>query len=271
MSAPRPTQGPHWLQLNGVWIHLDGVRPASTVTPTRQASDLNTVDGVRWVQQAPLAAREWAIAVQWAEPVILSALRVAAANAPGCDPWLVDEHLAQQNMLAPAACYGTNPAAQVVDCGGVPLRALDTTADYTVTVPVRAGVTYYPRVWGGLDGGRVLTVTYPGSPGPVTASETSSILWPSKYPAIWPGGSPGDRGAVAPFTPAVDGVATVTVPAGAVASGLMVSQDFTCGTFLPGQKTPCRVQVVDPATTLQFFSHTEQSTSDATITLREVG
>lgn len=256
-------QSPFWLLLNGVWVHLDGVEPGVDVTPNRASSDFTSVDGVRWIQQAPTAGpRDWSMSYKFATPDAVSLLAVAADVTQ--DVWLLDSTLAQSNMLDPVDCYGTNPAAAVVDCGGVPLRALDLTAAKTVGTKVRSGVTYFARLWGGPDGATVGSVTYPGG--------TQSLVSTVTFPDIWPEDWPTQTGLVAPFTPTADGIATINLVAGtAGASGLMLTQDIPADHYMAGMKMPCQVSVGDPTRTTNFAWSDQYAWSDYAVSVREVG
>ena len=254
-------QSPFWLKINGAWVHLDGVKPGIDLTPNRASSDFTSVDGVRWVQQAPKGPRDWSLSYEYATPDAVAALAVAADIAD--DVWLLDTTLAQANMLAPADCFGSDPTALVLNCGGIPLRALDLSTGKTVTVPVRAGVTYYARLWGGGEGASVGSVSYPGG----SVALTSSALYPDTWPDSWP-----QPEVAAPFTPTADGDATISLSAGtATLSGLMLSQDILPETFMPGTSSPCQVSVGDASRTVNFAWPDQYSWADYTISVREVG
>lgn len=254
-------QSPFWIQLNGIWVHLDGVEPGVDTTPNRASSDFTSVDGVRWVQKAMRGPRDWSLSYKYATPEAIAALTVAVDIAS--DVLLLDSTLAQANMLTPADCYGTGQTAAVVDCGGVPLRALDLTSGKTVTASVRSGVTYYARLWGGTEGAAIGSVAYPGG----TQALVASPLWPDTWPDIWP-----STGSLAPFTPTSDGTAMITLAAGTVgASGLMLTQDVPADHFMAGTSMPCRVSVDDPARTVNFAWPTQYAWSDYTVSVREVG
>lgn len=255
-------QSPYWLRLNGTWVHLDGVKPSVEMTPNRATSDFTSVDGVRWTQQAPKGPRDWSLSYEYATPDAVAALSVAAEIAT--DVWLLDSTLAQANMLAPLDCFGTDTAAGVVDCGGIPLRALDLTTTKSVTVLVRAGITYYVRLWGGPDETGIGSVAYPGG----SQDLVPTVEWPNIWPDDWPSAT----GLVAPFVPTSDGEATITLAAGtAGASGLMLTQDIAPETFLSGARTPCQVSVGDPGRTVNMAWPTSYAWSDYTVSVREVG
>lgn len=255
-------QSPYWLRLNNTWVHLDGVEPGVDIVINRASSDFTSVDGVRWSQKAPKGPRDWALTYRYAIADAVSALKVAV-DIPS-NVLFLDTTMAQINMLAPADCYGVDQTAGIVDCGGVPLRELDLSSGKAVTIPVRGGVTYYARLWGGPDGATVGSVAFPGG----SQDLVSTVSWPDIWPEDWPT----DTGLVAPFTPTADGDATLTLAAGTTgASGLMVAQDVPPHHFMAGMSMPCQVSVEELSQTANFAWADRYGWSDYTVSVREVG
>lgn len=254
-----PSGSPFWLMLNGVWRHLEGVAPGVSVSKERPGSEMLTVDGVRWAQKAAAGPREWELSLERATAAAVALLEVAADSDEAV--YLLDETASRSNMLSNRDCFGRG-SSPVVDCGGIPLRALDLSADHVTTALVRAGVTYYARAWGGTEGSTTLSVS-----GVASMTATASVGWPETWPADWPtltvmAGS---------FTPATDGQVTITVSGTGDVSGLMLSEALLAPRFLAGQQVPCQVSVTDPARTTSFAWPDRLSVSDYSVTLKEVG
>lgn len=251
LEGEAQTQSPFWLRLFGSWVHLEGVTPGVALSPDRPRSELVTSDGFRYAQQAPRAAREWSLAWRHATPAAISALSVAA-EAPG-DVWLLDTAAAVSNMLDPRACYGHSAAAGVIDCGGVPLRAIS--AGAVVTSVVRGSVTSRLSLWTTAVAGAVVgSFTAPG----VTSTNLTA-----------PAGT-GSRRVEAVFAPAADGLLSVAV-ASAVVSGLQLVEGDPAPSWMAGQRTPCKVSASDAERTLNLLPSGGQGRSDYSLTLREVG
>lgn len=263
--APDPSlgvidrQSPYSLRINGVWVNLEGVVPGSSRTTTRPRSELVTVDGYQWAQQAPRGPREWSLSLTYAPAAVVAALALAA-EAPG-EVWLHDDAAARANMLHPADCYGTDPAEPVLDCGGVPLRAL--TVGVEVAAPVRGGTVTRLSCWTDADPGEDLVdVTFPGDgdPDEVTLSAPAGF---------------GPRRAEVAFSAVSDGTVTVTPLAGVAVTGLALTEGPGTDRWLAGERTPCRVAVLDHDRVLNLLPTRNgdplASRSDYAVTVREVG
>lgn len=242
-------QSPYSLRINGEWVVLGGVVPGSARTIERPRSELVTVDGLRYAQQAPRGAREWSLSLVYAGPAAIAALALAA-EAPGA-VWLHDDAAARANMLHSPDCYGHDTAAAVLDCGGVPLRALDVGVDVFGTV--RGGVTTRLSCWTTEDEDvPIVDLTYPG--GSVTVLAPAGV---------------GSRRAEAVFVASADGSVRSTPMA--VVSGLQVTEGPGSVMWLAGERSPCPVMVLDPDRVLNLLPSGKPMRSDYSVTLREVG
>jgi hypothetical protein len=260
-AAVTPTASPYWLLINGAWVHLEGVTPGVEIARNRATSELITVDGYRYWQQAPRGPRDWTLNYQWATPVAAAVLEAAAEQ--GGELWLLDQTKSIGNMLPPDACFGYDPAAAVIDCGGVPLRALDLTSAHVVATKVRAGVTYYVHAWSASGSAATLgTVAYPGG----SAALTTADRFPAEYEADFP-----LEEVLVSFTPTADGDATITLTAGGPAtSGLMLTEGLEPDRFVHGSGSPCKVAVADPSQTVNRAWPDRLPWSDYAVVVKEV-
>lgn len=238
---PIPTRSPYWLRINGIWVHLEGVSPGVEVARNRAANELVTVDGYRYVQQAPRAPRDWNLSYTWATPAAIAALQVAVDLA---DVWLWDQTAAAANMLDARFHLddGGTGDGPVTDCGGIPVHAL--TVDATAAVFVRGGMECWLTSWG---------------------EEPTQLTDAADPPEVLASSSGGQPVAV---TSEVDLQAVLTCPAGS--AGTMVST-VPPARFTPGRGTPCAVAVSDPAETLNRWVSDSVAYADATVTVKEVG
>lgn len=247
--AVDPNWSPFWLQLYGKWIDLPKIQVDVEIETDRPSNELVTMDGVRWVQQAPVGPRTWTLNVK-GDPGLVAALRVAI-DAPTV--LLYSEDAAAANMLDPDDCYGTGDTT--LACGLLSLPALDlATTAKTIAVPVRSGVPLRFSAWT-TNTGTLGSITYPG--GTATLTGASGRI-------------------AAAFTPNADGTAviTLTAAAGRVISGLMLSTATAApASFVPGEGTPCQVSVGDPTKTLNAVSPTAGTLPTATYSfpVKEVG
>jgi len=228
---------------------LDQVRPGTTRAPSRARGELVTVGGVRYVQKARHAPRQWDIEYGWKTPDVVRML-MAAAQGVLADCWLYDVAAARANMIPAYYTAGTGTAVLVA---GLPLGAV--AAGTVVTVPVLAGRTYTASAWSAHTSGQTVFTYKLGSGSTVNATA--------------PAGS-GARVTSASFTPSTDQTLTITVSSGANVSGLRVHEGSPDGTWLPGHGTPCRVDVIDPQAVLQLVAGGHGLT-DYTVSLQEVG
>jgi len=228
---------------------LGEVRPGVTRAPSRARGELVTVGGVRYVQKARHAPRQWDIEYAWITPDVV---RILAAAAQGilADCWLYDVAAARANML-PA--YLTAGPGSPVLVAGLPLGAL--AVGTVATVPVLAGRTYTVSAWSAHASGQAAFTYKLGAGATVNATA--------------PAGS-GVRVSSVSVIPPADQTLTVTVSAGAGVSGLRVHEGAPDGDWFPGHGTPCRVDVIDPQAVLQLVED-GHGVADYTISLQEVG
>lgn len=246
-----PTQSPYWLRINGVWLHLDGVRPGSSRSTVRASSDFKSVDGHLYVQQAPRGSREWSLDWEYASPGSVAAIALAA-EAPG-EVLLFDVASASVNCLAPRDCYGHDPAAPVLDfSGSLPLRAM--AAGVSVSTLVRGGAPYSFGVWSSRAVGvEVCALDFPGG--------TETVL----------SAGVGLRSTATVIADA-DGDLEVTMSGtGWAGTGLQLVEGDLPQVWLPGDRTPCPIAVGDPDRVLTLLRSGTTGRSDYTVSLREVG
>lgn len=252
------TRSPFWLRVNESWVHLEGVTPGTSRSADRPSSEMVTVDGVRHVQRAPRAPREWSLDFTHATAEAMALLALAAEVD---DVWLLDSTATGANMLSPRECYGPATESAVL-CGGIPLRAFPN-GEAEVEVMVREGQPVEVSVWSDAnEGASVATATYPGGFAPVVS----------------PAGS-GVRRASGGFTADSDGTATIGVsaPSGAVVSGLQVAEvspeqllAVESTRWLAGERMPCMVAVADPERNLERIVN-GTGYGSYSVTMREVG
>lgn len=228
---------------------LDQVQPGVTRAPSRARGELVTVGGVRYVQKAKHAPRQWDINLTWKTPDV-ARLLMAAAQGILADCWLYDVAAARANML-PA--HLTTGAGATVLVAGMPLGAL--AAGTVATVPLLAGRTYTVSAWSAHTSGQIVF--------------THKLGAGSTLNAAAPAGS-GVRVTSVALTPSADQTLTVTVSSGASVSGLRVHEGAPDGDWLPGHGTPCRVDVIDPQAVLQLVDDGHGLT-DYTVSIQEVG
>lgn len=153
------TLSPFWLNLGGQWVHLEGVSPGWSRSPSRPSSEFTSVGGHRHIQVARRVSREWSLNFQYATPEALAALQMAAEE-PG-PVLLYDETAAAANMLDPRDAAGVRQELPWLDCDGVPLRSLvDATSepsDFTIDLVPTENITvdylrnYMPSMGGFLN------------------------------------------------------------------------------------------------------------------------
>lgn len=99
------TLSPFWMRLYGRWTHLEGIRPEVAVAQGRTSSELLTVDGYRYVQQAPRGPRTWTFDYEYGTAAATAALESAAYTNNYDDPetrtLLMDRNDARINMVPP--------------------------------------------------------------------------------------------------------------------------------------------------------------------------
>lgn len=236
-----PTSSPFWLRLNGVWVWLEGVMPGVGVDSDRPGSEFRALDGRRYAQRAAVARRSWSLSYRYATPAALSALMAATESED--EVWLSVDSALWSNMLPRADSAGAGP---VVDCNGIPLRALE--PGHVVAPRVRAGAPVTLSAWA-AEPGEVAAIVGGGSPVTLTAAAAGRVS--------------------VTLVPVLD---TLTVTAGAAASaGWMLAEGSAApASFEYGQAMPCPV-VVDELDETLTMHHDGHYRRDYTITVREVG
>lgn len=149
--------------------------------------------------------------------------------------------------------------------GGPRLRltyALPAPTNPTFSATMRGGQAY--TLTGFTDaasGAQILTYTYRTLGGLLLSAAVNA-----------PAGT-GPRPFTGGFTPAADTIfaGVVTASTAGKVAGLRLVEGAATGVWVPGQKTPCRVSVVDPEQTLNFLLDGQQGRSDYRITVKEVG
>lgn len=136
------TQSPFWLELNGEWVHLQGVAPTYPITRERPRSEFISLGGYRYAQQARKASKEWELTYEYASPEALAALEIAAQFGGVVRLW--DEAAAAANAVCPEVVQGAS-SQPVILAGDMPLRAFP--RFHNVTLPVKPGETYRLSMW----------------------------------------------------------------------------------------------------------------------------
>lgn len=228
---------------------LGRVQPGVTRAPSRARGELVTVGGVRYVQKAKRAPRQWDISFGRQAPDVARLLMAAAQGLLG-DCWFYDVAAARANMVPANLATGSGAAVLVA---GMPLGAL--AAGTVVTVPVLAGRAYTVSAWSAHAAGQAVFTRKIGAGSTVTVTA--------------PLGS-GVRVTSANITTTTDQTLTVTISSGANVSGLRVHEGLPDGDWFPGHGTPCRVDVIDPQAVLQLVDE-GHGLSDYTVSIQEVG
>jgi hypothetical protein len=228
---------------------LTEVSAGATRSPSRARGELVTVGGVRYVQKARHAPRQWDLGYTWQTPGVVRLLMAAAQGALK-DCWLYDVAAARANMIPGYLATG---AGSTVLVAGMPLGAV--TAGAVVTVPVLAGRAYTASAWSAHTSGQTVFTYKLGAGSTVNANATAGS---------------GARITSASFTPSVDQTLTFTVGSGASVSGLRVHEGASDGDWLPGHGSPCKVDVIDPQAVLQMVTDGHGLT-DYTVSIQEVG
>ena len=112
----------YWLRLSGQWVPLEGVQAGVGYGIERPSSATTTVGGVRRIQSARRATRDWTLDFGQATPDAVTALKIAASG-DATDVQLWDESIARENLLDPLP-LAARPGYPVIDCGGMPLVSL---------------------------------------------------------------------------------------------------------------------------------------------------
>jgi hypothetical protein len=240
-----PTASPFWIRLHGTWLHLEGVVPGVAIPTDRPGSEMRSLDGHRYVQRARLGRRDWGLALQWAKPAAVAALR-AAVEAE--EVWFASDAALETNMLAPRDGYGTGSP---IDCGGIALPAF--LGGEVITGRVRGGVPTTLAYWSDATSGASvgLGFDYPGG----GVSDVINVVGQNTVT----------------FTPDADGEIVIEPQDGAWnISGLMLTEGTPAETWLAGEAMPCRVSIEDPAEQLTMSHHRRGWLHDYAVTVREV-
>ncbi len=241
-----------WLQVNGVWLPLDGVEAGVSIQTSRPMSEQVWLGGVRTVQVAARAPRSWSLQMTEVDPSLVTALQVAAARPVGL--WLWDESAARVNLLPASATKGSGTAAMILVDDLIPLPALPSGVVVSGQ-PLRAGPTYTISAWTTKAAGSQVFTYQLGSGGQV------AVLAPS--------GSGPRRVSVTIPDLASDSTLAISVVTAGTVSGLGVST-VASDHFFEGHGTPCPVHVKDPQRVLQWLLPGQFPLADYSIDLLEV-
>ena len=249
-----PTGSPFYLQIGGVWVLADGVRPAVSITMDRPGSMTKSLGGVVRTQVAPRSSRTWEMFAEEEDAEFIRYLALAAQGLVG-DVFLYDAAAAQVNMLDPRDCIGRDLSQPTIVVNGlVPLRTF--TAGYTLTMKLRAGIQYHLS-------------------GTTSDAEANFIGFyeadAGAVAIVAPAGT-GPRRWSTSFMPSTDTTVTVTILVAGVTSALRLTEGSvdTIG-FVPGQKAVCQISVGDPQQVLNMVSADRLPLSDWSVNLIEVG
>lgn len=247
------TASPFWLRLYGHWVQLQGVMPTVEQASQRAFNELITVDGYRYEQRAPRGPRSWTYDYRWGTAAATAALESAAVDVNWSDPAMrtlfLDTDAAKVNMLPPdllTVWTRSGDPALVINVGeadGLPMWLPSYGADNDATpayqeidVPVRGGVTYTATCWSAQMGSGSVVLSISGAATGSANGLTGSTAANPHQPTIV-------------FTPAADGVVTVST-ASSFSAGLMVYEgDCPPTSYRAGRRMPCSVSVREPART----------------------
>lgn len=244
---------PYHLLVGGSWKHLASVAPGVSVAPDRPTSMFKSLGNVVWAQVADVVKRSWDFSFEWEDPEATRWLDYAASQ-PDAEVWLLDENLAQINMLPAAATQGGS-SSTLVDVDGIGMRAFAVGESYVAKV--RGGQTYHLSfTTNTADGFEVAQVQVDGA----------------SVRAFAPKGFGARRGSVT-FSPVVDQDVTVVWSlAGATSGARLTSGSVDDIGFLPSRgKTPCEVLVGDTSATYKMAWADRQSLADSSYVLTELG
>lgn len=249
----------------GYLTPLDGVQRGAEVSYARPSSEIVTLGASRVVQVGARAPREWTLPMTPWSPPTLVAMLAAAAQGLLEDVWLLDVAAARANALPPVPPrapvtriavpgFGRMQALEVGDLVDLPVLA-GVAYRLSCVTTATAGVSVMTLTWRNVNGTTLSTVTLnaPLGTGAREALSASVVAPADTYSAL-----------VTVTAPAF----TTTAPRLAMAA--QADEFGDAGGFLPGEGTPCRVQVVDPTRTLQIVA-SGHGQADYTVTLREVG
>lgn len=301
MTAVAPeipeTLSPFWLRLYGKWIHLEGVRPAVPVAPGRAFSELVTVDGYRYVQQAPRGPRTWTLDYEYGTAAATAALESAAYTTvryrdPLTRTLLMDRNDAKVNMVDPDlntawavewdASLGVPQPLYIINVGEGPDKPIwlpsydlgnrDGTLPEAYTrrayFPVIPGVVYTAALWS--------VVNVSTSILRINDADTNILL--GQYVAVGTVPDPANpQLARVTFTAPASGIIELEMDVSYMNTGLMLYEgDCPPDYYRAGRRMPCQVAVQDPALTTNLIWPKKCNPCDlprenATFTVQEVG
>lgn len=245
---------PYYLLVGGAWKHLSAVAPAVPITPARPTSLFTALGNVVYAQVARVVKRTWGFSFEWEDPEATRWLDHAASR-PELPVWLLDENLAQINMLPAAATEGVSSVT--IDVGGVSMPAF----------------TGYERHDTKLRGGQDYHLSYT-----TVAAEGVQVAWfetPSGdvTEIFAPPGVGARRGSMS-IRPDEDTDIRLawTLPGGMTTAARLTEGSVDDLGFLPSRGvTPCRVVVGDGAITYRMAWQDRLSLADSAYVLTEVG
>jgi len=245
-------RAPYHLLVGSMWKHLENVAPGVPITATRPTSLFSTLGNTVYARVGPVAKRVWGFAFEWEDPEATRWLDYAASR-PEREVWLLDENLAQINMLPVSATEGQSGVW--IDVDGLTMQAF--TSGETAASKVRGNVAHHLSF---------TTTAAPGATVGVYALGSTPI-------AIKAPDGVGPRRSSFSFVPDVD----VDLAVQWTAANVVTAARLTVGSvdalgFLPSRgATPCRVLVGDGAATYKMAWKDRLSLSDSSYVLTEVG
>jgi hypothetical protein len=243
---------PYHLRIGSAWKHLAAVAPGVAVTPSRPTSFFTSIGNVVTAEVADVANRAWGLSFELEDADATRWLDYAAGH-PDLDVWLLDENLAQVNMLAVSATEGQSATTILVD--GIPMPAFVKFEHYDTKI--RADVFYH------------LSFTTTAAAGAVIGwLETAGDV--VEYFNAPPGSGP-RRGSVS-FRRDADTDLRVAWGASHIATAARLTQGSVDDHgFLPSRgATPCRVLVGDGAATYKMAWECQLALADSSYVLTEV-
>jgi len=246
-------RAPYHLLIGSGWRHLESVAPGVSITATRPTSLFATLGNTVYARVGPVAKRVWGFAFEWEDPEATRWLDYAASH-PERDVWLLDENLAQVNMLPVSATEGQSLVT--IDVDGIPMRTFVAYENYRTRL--RAGVEYH------------LSYT-------TTAAEGAEIGWhqtaaDDAVSHLAPPGSGARRGSLSIKVDADTEVLIAWAPGDKTTAARLTEGSVDDLGFMPSRgATPCRVLVGDGAATYKMAWRDRLSLADSSYVLTEVG
>lgn len=246
---------PFMLNVDGIWIPLQGVSREVGRAVERGSSSWVSSGGRRRTQRAARPARTWTLSYAFKDPSSVAWLQ-HAANGHADAVWLLDRMAAQANMLDPDKTIGRfNGQPTIAAALGVPMRTFGT--GVACTRLVRAGQWYHLSGWTTVTDGATLGVLTVGAEAPV------NVLAPT---------GAGPRQWSTAFLPAADSTVSFSISVAAKTTALRLTESSVDQyDWIPGSNTPCRVSVADPDGTLSLYDPTKPPREYYAVVLQEVG